>query len=65
MIVERIWTGNAYRNPDLLADTATIEQVAGAEPTLQALLVVAGLALIVVVPPLVWLLRLVDRSSWN
>jgi hypothetical protein len=30
-----------------------------------ALVVVFGMALVLVVPPLVWLFRLVERPTWN
>lgn len=51
--------------PDVLVDVATIDEVAGAEPTLQLLLGVVVAAGVVVVPALVWLLRLVDQPRWR
>jgi cytochrome bd ubiquinol oxidase subunit II len=50
--------------PWLLVDQVTIEQAAGAESTLTALLVTAGLALVVVLPPLAYLFRLTQSEAW-
>ncbi len=47
--------------PDILIGAATIDEAAGAEPTLRALLVVSAAAAVIVVPPLIWLLRLADQ----
>jgi cytochrome d ubiquinol oxidase subunit II len=49
--------------PWLLTDTMTIEAAAGARSTLTALLVVAGLAVVVVLPPLAYLLVLTQRAA--
>jgi cytochrome bd ubiquinol oxidase subunit II len=51
--------------PEILVDAATIEDVAGADVTLQLLLGVVVAAGIIVVPSLVWLLRLVDQPRWK
>jgi cytochrome d ubiquinol oxidase subunit II len=51
--------------PWLLLDQVTIRQGAGAEATLTALLVTAALALVIVLPPLVWLFRLVQEPTWH
>jgi cytochrome bd ubiquinol oxidase subunit II len=50
--------------PWLLVDQVTIEQAAGAESTLTALLFTAGLALVVVLPPLAYLFRLTQSEAW-
>lgn len=44
---------------------ATIDEAAGAEATLQALLIVSALAVVIVLPALVWLFRLASRPRWN
>jgi len=51
--------------PWLLTDQVTIRQGAGAGATLDALLVTAALALVIVVPSLLWLFRLVQRPAWH
>lgn len=51
--------------PEILVDAATIEDVAGADVTLRLLLGVVVAAGIIVVPSLVWLLRLVDQPRWK
>ena len=51
--------------PDVLVDVATIDEVAGADPTLRLLLGVVAAAGVIVVPSLVWLLRLVDHPRWR
>lgn len=48
--------------PWLLVDEVTIEDGAGAQATLIGLLVAAGLALVVVVPPLLYLYSLADTN---
>jgi cytochrome d ubiquinol oxidase subunit II len=51
--------------PAVLVGSADIRDVAGADETLVALVVVLGLALVTVAPALVWLFRLVERPGWN
>jgi len=51
--------------PWLLVDEVTISEAAGAPATLQALLVVAALAALVVLPPLTYLFRLTQTQSWT
>lgn len=51
--------------PWLLVDEVTIRQAAGAPATLNALLVTAGLAVVIVAPSLLWLFRLVQRPAWH
>lgn len=51
--------------PDVLVDHATIEQVAGARPTLIGLIVVFVVAGITAVPALVWLYVLVNSRRWS
>ena len=48
--------------PWVLIDELTVEEAAGADATLTALLVAAGLAAVLVVPPLLYLFRLVDAD---
>jgi len=48
--------------PWILVDELTIDQAAGAEAALIGLLVAAGLAAVLVVPPLVYLFRLADSN---
>jgi cytochrome d ubiquinol oxidase subunit II len=57
------WGWGQY--PWLLVDQVTITDAAGAHATLQALLIAVGLAGIVVVPPLVYLLRLTQSPEWS
>jgi cytochrome d ubiquinol oxidase subunit II len=51
--------------PWLLVDQVTIVDAAGASATLWGLLVAVGLAAVVVVPPLVYLLRLTQTEAWT
>lgn len=51
--------------PWLLVDEMTIEQAAGAPATMRALLLVAVLAGVIVLPPLVYLLRLTQSEAWT
>ncbi len=51
--------------PWLLVDQVTIAGAAGAPATLRALLVAVGLAGVVVVPPLLYLLRLTQSEEWS
>jgi cytochrome d ubiquinol oxidase subunit II len=48
--------------PDVLVDHATISDVAGARSTMVALLVVFGIAVVTVLPSLVWLFALVQLT---
>jgi cytochrome d ubiquinol oxidase subunit II len=50
--------------PWILADTAEIDEVAGDQATLWALVVTFGLAAVTVVPALVYLFWLTQRSGW-
>ncbi|WP_182524692.1 cytochrome d ubiquinol oxidase subunit II [Nocardioides dongkuii] len=51
--------------PWLLVDQVTIEDAAGADATLAALLVAAGLAAVLVVPALAYLYRLTQTEAWS
>ena len=51
--------------PWLLVDEVTIADAAGARATLWGLLVAVGLAAVVVVPPLAYLLRLTQTEAWT
>ena len=51
--------------PWLLVDEVTIGDAAGARATLWGLLVAVGLAVVVVVPPLVYLFRLTQTEEWT
>ena len=51
--------------PWLLVDEVTIADAGGAEATLQALLVAVGLAVVVVLPPLVYLFSLTQSQEWT
>lgn len=51
--------------PWLLVDEVTIVDAAGAPATLSALLVAVGLAAVVVVPPLLYLLKLTQSEQWS
>jgi cytochrome d ubiquinol oxidase subunit II len=51
--------------PWLLVDEVRITDAAGATATLQGLLVAVGLAVVVVLPPLVYLLRLTQSEEWS
>lgn len=54
----------AAQYPWLLVDQMTIADAAGAPATLRALLLVAALAGIIVIPPLVYLFRLTQTEEW-
>lgn len=51
--------------PWLLVDQVSIADAAGATATLQGLLVAVGLAIVVVLPPLVYLFRLTQTEAWS
>lgn len=51
--------------PWLLVDQVTIRAAAGAPATLQGLLVAVGLAMVLVLPPLIYLLRLTQSEEWT
>ncbi len=51
--------------PWLLVDEMTIEDAAGAPATLQGLVFVVGLAVVLVLPPLVYLYRLTQSEEWS
>jgi cytochrome d ubiquinol oxidase subunit II len=51
--------------PDLLVDSITIDDAAGARSTLIGLVIVFGLAAITAVPSLLWLYVLVNRPAWS
>ncbi|GAA0976409.1 Putative cytochrome bd menaquinol oxidase subunit II [Nocardioides aquaticus] len=51
--------------PWLLVDEVTVADAAGATATLQGLLVAFGLAAVLVLPPLVYLLRLTQTEQWS
>jgi cytochrome d ubiquinol oxidase subunit II len=51
--------------PWLLVDELTIAEAAGAPATMRALLIAVGLAGVVVVPPLIYLLRLTQSEEWS
>ncbi len=51
--------------PWLLVDHVTIRAAAGASATLQGLLVAVGLAVVLVLPPLIYLLRLTQTEEWT
>jgi cytochrome bd ubiquinol oxidase subunit II len=51
--------------PWLLVDEVTIAAAAGAPATLQGLLVAVGLAVVLVLPPLIYLLRLTQSEEWT
>jgi cytochrome d ubiquinol oxidase subunit II len=55
----------AAQYPWLLVDEITIADAAGAPATLRALLLVAALAGVIVVPPLVYLFRLTQTEQWT
>jgi len=50
--------------PDLLADTMSLEEAAGARSTQAGLLITFGLAAITAVPAMAWLFVLVNRRDW-
>ncbi|WP_435770107.1 cytochrome d ubiquinol oxidase subunit II [Nocardioides sp. SYSU DS0651] len=51
--------------PWLLVDEVRISEAAGADATLQALLVAVGLAAVIVLPPLLYLFRLTQSEEWS
>ncbi len=51
--------------PDILVDQLTIDQAAGARPTMVGLIIVFGFAAVTAVPALVWLFVLVNREAWQ
>ena len=51
--------------PWLLVDEVRIVDAAGATATLQGLLVAVGLAVVLVLPPLVYLFRLTQSEEWS
>jgi cytochrome d ubiquinol oxidase subunit II len=51
--------------PWMLVDQLTINDAAGAHSTLTALLVVVALAVVVVLPPLCYLLWLTQTEKWS
>lgn len=51
--------------PWILVGELTIDQAAGARATLQGLLIAAGLAVVLVLPPLVYLFRLTQSERWS
>ncbi|NHC24654.1 cytochrome d ubiquinol oxidase subunit II [Nocardioides sp. IC4_145] len=51
--------------PWLLVDEVTIADAAGADATLQALLVAVGIAAVVVLPALAYLYRLTQTEAWS
>lgn len=55
----------AAQYPWLLVDQMTITDAAGAPATLRALLLVAALAGVIVLPPLVYLFRLTQSEQWT
>jgi cytochrome d ubiquinol oxidase subunit II len=55
----------AAQYPWLLVDEVTIAEAAGAPATLRALLLVAALAGVIVIPPLVYLFRLTQSEAWS
>jgi len=57
-----IWAWGVAQHPYLLPGEITIQQAAGAEATMVALLVVFALAAVFVVPSLIWLYRLADED---
>ena len=61
-VVAVIWGWGAAQYPYLLPETLTIEDGAGASATLTAVLVVFGVAVVVVLPALVLLYTLDQRS---
>ena len=51
--------------PWMLIDQLTINDAAGAHTTLTALLIVVALAVVVVLPPLCYLLWLTQTEKWS
>lgn len=50
--------------PDLLTDTLSLEEAAGARPTLIGLVITFGVAAVTAVPAMVWLFVLVNQRDW-
>ena len=50
--------------PDLLTDTMTLDDAAGARPTLVGLVITFGFAAVTAVPAMIWLFVLVNRRDW-
>jgi cytochrome d ubiquinol oxidase subunit II len=50
--------------PDLLTDTMTLDDAAGARPTLIGLVITFGFAAVTAVPAMIWLFVLVNRRDW-
>ena len=50
--------------PDLLADTLTLDDAAGARSTLIGLVITFGFAAVTAVPAMIWLFVLVNRRDW-
>ena len=57
------WGAGQY--PWMLVDQLTIAQAAGADATLRGLLIVVGLAAVIVLPALGYLLRLTQTQTWS
>jgi cytochrome bd ubiquinol oxidase subunit II len=55
----------AAQYPWMLVDQLTINDAAGAHTTLTALLVVVGVAVVIVLPPLCYLLWLTQTEKWS
>ncbi len=51
--------------PDILVDEMTIDQAAGARPTLIGLMIVFGFAAVTAVPAMLWLFVLVNQDDWQ
>ena len=51
--------------PDILVDEMTIDQAAGARPTLIGLIIVFGFAAVTAVPAMLWLFVLVNQDEWQ
>ena len=62
---QRVSGWGVAQYPWLLVDEVTIVDAAGASATLWGLLVAVGLAVVVVVPPLAYLLRLTQSEAWT
>ena len=58
-----IWGWGAAQYPDLLPPDLTLDEGASATPTLTAVLIVFGVALVLVVPAMALLFALVQRSA--
>ena len=57
--------GMSYRRAWMLVDQLTINDAAGAHTTLTALLIVVALAVVIVLPPLCYLLWLTQTEKWS